>query len=179
MLNSAAGECKTYLLRFDLSRRLNDESLAASALHRGQTATRHHDISLVISDSFLVMAVAWNAVPWMVALTKQLAPETWSMAPLTAIRTGRVVVADNVADKAGERIGLADGAIDRASPALDFPDSMGVHSTWMQRVGMKDVDRKLHFLLRKMRRRVLSGVKLNCGSTRYTNTAGDAVGPPD
>ncbi len=184
VLDSAAGDRLTYLQRPDLGRRLNDASRAFLAGQAGQPAGRRHDISLVITDGLSALAIARNVVPFLTALMRQLAPENWSMAPLTVVRLGRVAVADEVGEHLGARMVVL---LIGERPGLSSPDSMGLYTTWMPRVGLSDADRncisnirpgglgydeaarKLHYLVREMRRREVSGVELKDETTGDTD----------
>ena len=190
LLDSAASNRLTYLQRPDLGRRLSDESRAVLAALPAPTAARHCDISLVIANGLSALAVARNAVPFLAALMRQLAPENWSMAPLTVVRMGRVAVADEVGERLAARLVVL---LIGERPGLSSPDSMGVYATWMPRVGLNDADRncisnirpaglgyeeaarKLHYLLREMRRREVSGVNLKDETACGINAVGDAA----
>lgn len=193
LLDSAAGNRLTYLQRPDLGRRLSDESRAVLAARPVQAAARHCDISLVIADGLSALAIARNAVPFLVALMRQLAPENWSLAPLTVVCMGRVAVADEVGERLGARLVVL---LIGERPGLSSPDSLGVYATWMPRVGLNDADRncisnirpaglgyeeaarKLHYLLREMGRCAVSGVNLKDETARDISAVavGDAVG---
>ena len=198
VLDSAAGDRMTYLQRPDLGRRLSDESRAVFAVQLGPAAARPYDISLVIADGLSAMAIDRNAVPFLAALMRQLASENWSMAPLAVVRMGRVAVADEVGERLGARLVVL---LIGERPGLSSPDSMGVYATWMPRVGLNDADRncisnirpaglgygeaarKLHHLLREMRRRELSGVNLKDETGCDTHAVGTPrnnflLGPP-
>jgi ethanolamine ammonia-lyase small subunit len=180
VLDSAAGDRLTYLQRPDLGRRLSDASRALLAARTADAAHRRHDISLVIADGLSALAIARNAVPFLVVLMRQLVPDEWSMAPLVIVRRGRVAVADEVGEQLGARIVVL---LIGERPGLSSPDSMGLYVTWMPRVGQNDADRncisnirpaglgyeeaarKLHYLLREMRQRGMSGVGLKDETT--------------
>ena len=190
VLDSAAGDRMTYLQRPDLGRRLSDASRAVLAAQPGQATVRRHDVSLVVADGLSALAIARNAVPFLAALIRQLAPENWSMAPLVIVKQGRVAVADELGERLGARLVVL---LIGERPGLSSPDSMGVYATWMPRVGLNDADRncisnirpaglgceeaarKLHYLLREMRRRELSGVNLKDETARDLGGVGDAV----
>ena len=198
VLDSAAGDRITYLQRPDLGRRLSDESRAVLAARLGSATARHYDFSLVIADGLSALAIARNAVPFLAALMRQLALENWSIAPLTVVSMGRVAVADEVGERLGARLVVL---LIGERPGLSSPDSMGVYATWMPRVGLNDADRncisnirpsglgyeeaarKLHYLLREMRRRELSGINLKDETTCDTHAVGAPqnnflLGPP-
>ena len=199
VLDSAAGDRLMYLQRPELGRRLSDASRAALADHRGQTQESCHDLSLVIADGLSALAIARNAVPFLSALMRQLAPETWSMAPLTIVRLGRVAVADEVGERLGARLVIL---LIGERPGLSSPDSMGIYVTWMPRVGLTDAERncisnirpeglgyeeaarKLHYLLREMRAREMSGVSLKDETVSDNDTLSAPrdnflLGPPE
>ena len=197
VLDSAAGDRLAYLQRPDQGRRLSDESRAVLAALPAPTAARRCDISLVIADGLSALAVAQNATPFLATLMRLLAPENWSMAPLAVVRMGRVAVADEVGERLGARLVVL---LIGERPGLSSPDSMGVYATWMPRVGLSDADRncisnirpdglgyeeaarKLHYLLREMRRRELSGVNLKdetaCGVHAVGDAGSHAAGAP-
>ena len=193
VLDSAAGDRLTYLQRPDLGRRLSDESRAVLDALPVPTAARHCDISLVIADGLSALAIARNAVPFLAALVRQLAPENWSMAPLVIVKQGRVAVADEVGERLGARLVVL---LIGERPGLSSPDSMGVYATWMPRVGLNDADRncisnirpaglgyddaarKLHYLLREMRRREVSGVRLKDETASDAPTPAHSLGAP-
>ena len=198
VLDSAAGDRITYLQRPDLGRRLSDESRAVLAARLGSATARHYDFSLVIAEGLSALAIARSAVPFLAALMRQLALENWSMAPLTVVSMGRVAVADEVGERLGARLVVL---LIGERPGLSSPDSMGVYATWMPRVGLNDADRncisnirpsglgyeeaarKLHYLLREMRRRELSGINLKDETTCDTHAVGAPqnnflLGPP-
>jgi ethanolamine ammonia-lyase small subunit len=199
VLDSAAGDRLTYLQRPDLGRRLSDASRAALAAQMTPAHDRRHDLSLVIADGLSALAIARNAVPFLTALMRQLAPENWSMAPLTVVRMGRVAVADEVGEHLGARLVVL---LIGERPGLSSPDSMGLYATWMPRVGLSDADRncisnvrpaglgyeeaarKLHYLLREMRTREMSGVNLKDETVNDIDTLGAPrnnflLGPPE
>ena len=198
VLDSAAGDRLMYLQRPDLGRRLSDVSRAVLAGQTGQTMERRYDISLVIADGLSALAIARNAAPFLLALMQQLAPEAWSMAPLTIVRLGRVAVADEVGERLGARLVIL---LIGERPGLSSPDSMGVYVTWMPRVGLSDADRncisnfrpaglgykeaarKLHYLLREIWTREMSGVRLKDETGSDIDTLGVPrdnflLGPP-
>ena len=198
VLNSAASDRLSYLQRPDLGRRLSDASRAVLAGQTAVTLERRHDISLVIADGLSALAIALNAAPFLTALMRQLAPENWSMAPLAVVRLGRVAVADEVGEQLGARIVVL---LIGERPGLSSPDSLGLYVTWMPRVGLNDADRncisnvrpaglgyeeaarKLHYLLREMRARKISGVSLKdetISEAKPLSTARDnfLLGPP-
>jgi ethanolamine ammonia-lyase small subunit len=189
VLDSAASDRLSYLQRPDLGRRLSDASRAVLASQSGQNETRRHDIAVVVADGLSALAIARNAAPFLKALMRQLAPENWTMAPLSVVKLGRVAVADEVGEQLRARIVVL---LIGERPGLSSPDSLGLYVTWMPRVGLSDADRncisnirpaglgydeaarKLHYLLREMRARETSGVSLK----DETVSEPDSLGAP-
>lgn len=189
VLDSAASDRLSYLQRPDLGRRLSDASRAVLASQSGQSETRRHDIAVVVADGLSALAIARNAAPFLKALMRQLAPENWTMAPLSVVKLGRVAVADEVGEQLRARIVVL---LIGERPGLSSPDSLGLYVTWMPRVGLSDADRncisnirpaglgydeaarKLHYLLREMRARETSGVSLK----DETVSEPDSLGAP-
>jgi ethanolamine ammonia-lyase small subunit len=170
IVNSAVGARRDYLMRPDLGRQLSPESAATLVAHAGR-----YDVALVIADGLSARSVQTHAAPVLAALLPALRAEDRRIAPLVIVRNGRVAIgdaiacalgADAVAILIGERLGLS------------APDSMGAYLTWEPTAGTTDADRncisnirpdgigysdaafKMAHLLRAMRARRLSGVRL-------------------
>ncbi len=165
---SAAEDHARYLMRPDLGRRLAPDAGAILAPH-----PRAHDVAFVIADGLSARAVQAHAVPVLAAALPSLAG--WRIAPLVVVRHGRVAVGDAVA----AALGAASVAVLIGErPGLTAPDSMGAYLTWRPGPRTSDADRNcisnirpdgigyadaaatLMRLLRAMRTRRLSGVRL-------------------
>jgi ethanolamine ammonia-lyase small subunit len=165
---SAAEDRAHYLMRPDLGRRLAPDAAATLAPHAGA-----YDIALVIADGLSARAVQTHAAPVLAAVLPQLAG--WRIAPLVIVRHGRVAVGDAVAAALGAQcVAILIGE----RPGLSAPDSMGAYLTWQPGpqttdaerncisnirpggIGYADAAQKLAHLLRAMRARQISGVRL-------------------
>jgi len=173
---SAAGDRQRYLMRPDLGRRLAPEAEATLAPEAGR-----YDVVFVITDGLSARAVATHARPVLAQAVPALSAEGWRIAPLVIVRHGRVAVGDAIAAALG-----ADSVVVLIGerPGLSAPDSMGAYLTWQPRPHTTDADRncisnvrlegigyadaafKLAHLLRAMRARRLSGVRLKDYSDR-------------
>jgi len=172
---SAAEDRQRYLLRPDLGRRLAPGAQATLAPHAGG-----HDVVLVIADGLSARAVQSHARP-VLAGVLPLLREGWRIAPLVVVRHGRVAVGDAVAAAlCADCVAVLIGE----RPGLTAPDSMGAYLTWQPGAQTTDADRncisnirpegigyveaacKLAQLLRAMRARRLSGLRLKDGSDR-------------
>src|SRR5216684_4514971 len=169
-LASAAGERRTYLVRPDLGRRLDERSR-----DRLDSCVRGHDLVLVLADGLSARAVQRHALPLLDAALPELRRQAWRLGPAIVVEQGRVAI--------GDEIGAAlDAAIVAvligAQPGLTSPDSLGVYLTWAPAIGRQDSERnclsnirpegmgyaeaaaKLVYLLAEARRRRLTGVGL-------------------
>jgi ethanolamine ammonia-lyase small subunit len=165
---SAVDDRAHYLMRPDLGRRLGAEAAATLAPHAGA-----YDIAFVVADGLSARAVQAHAAPLLAAVLPQLID--WHIAPLAVVRHGRVAIGDAVATAVGaQSVAILIGE----RPGLTAPDSMGVYLTWQPGPQTTDADRncisnirpegityvdaaqKLAAMLRAMRARRLSGVRL-------------------
>jgi ethanolamine ammonia-lyase small subunit len=160
-----------YLMRPDLGRRLAAAAETELAAHAGD-----YDIVFVIAAGLSAGAVAAHAAPLLRATLLALAAKgNWRIAPLVIVRYGRVAIGDAVA-RALRAPAVAILIGER--PGLSAPDSMGAYLTWRpgpqttdadrncisnirpEGIGCEDAGLKLAHLLRAMRTRGLSGVRL-------------------
>lgn len=185
-LHSAAASRDIYLQRPDLGRRL-DETSRQMLLERERDAAGY-DLAFVIADGLSALAIEQNALPFLNVLMARLAAESWSLAPLSIVRQGRVAVGDEVGELLGARAVVV---LVGERPGLSSPDSMGLYLTWAPKSGLTDAARncisnvrpagltyndaafKLHYLLSESRQRQLSGVALK-DETGTDNTLLDA-----
>lgn len=180
-LHSAAEDRLTYLQRPDLGRRLSDASRQLlQALRRDAPAGADaggdaFDIAFVLADGLSALAVARHAAPLMAAITRKIAPENWTTAPVCIASQARVALGDEIGAALQARLVVI---LIGERPGLSSPDSLGAYLTWMPRVGLTDASRncisnirpaglgyedaaiKLHYLASQMHLRQLSGVGL-------------------
>jgi ethanolamine ammonia-lyase small subunit len=176
VVDSAVGARRDYLMRPDLGRQLSPESEAVLAAHAGR-----YDVALGVADGLSARAVQTHAAPVLAALLPALAAQGLSVAPLAIARNGRVALGDAIARSLGaDAVAILIGE----RPGLSAPDSMGAYLTWQPTPGTTDADRncisnirpggvayadatfKIAHLLRAMRQRKLSGVRLKDESDR-------------
>src|SRR5258707_3194194 len=167
---SAAENRQSYLMRPDLGRRLGLGAMAALTPH-----ATGHDVVFVITGGLSARAVQMHAAPVLAGVLPALRAQSWRIAPLVVARQGRVAIGDAVANALN-----ADCAVVLLGerPGLSAPDSMGAYLTWQPGPDTTDADRncisnirpeglgtadaafKIAYLLRAMRARRLSGVRL-------------------
>jgi ethanolamine ammonia-lyase small subunit len=167
---SAAQDRQSYLMRPDLGRRLAPGADAALAPHAGR-----YDVAIVVADGLSARAVQTHAPRLLALVLPRLDCERWRATPIVIVRHGRVAIGDAIAAVLGAAcIAMLIGE----RPGLSAPDSMGAYLTWQPGPATTDADRncisnirpegvnyaeaaqKLTQLLRAMRTRRLSGVRL-------------------
>ncbi len=164
VVDSAAQDRTEYLLRPDLGRLL----APGTVLPHGT-----HDLAVVLADGLSARAVQDHAPAVLAALHPLLAG--WRVAPLVAVRQGRVAIGDAVAAALGAASVLV---LIGERPGLSAPDSLGAYLTWAPHHGTNDAGRnclsnirpaglppaaaaaKIAWLLGAMRARGASGVAL-------------------
>jgi ethanolamine ammonia-lyase small subunit len=170
VVDSAVGARRDYLMRPDLGRQLSAQGQSALEPHSGC-----YDVALVIADGLSARAVQSHAAPVFAALIPMLEAEGLRIAPLVIAVNGRVAIGDAIAQALGaDSVAILIGE----RPGLSAPDSMGAYLTWQPSAGTTDADRncvsnirpagigyadaafKIAHLLRAMRVRKLSGVRL-------------------
>jgi ethanolamine ammonia-lyase small subunit len=167
---SAAQDRQSYLMRPDLGRRLAPAAAAVLAPHAGR-----HDVAFVVADGLSARAVQTHAAPLLAGVLRSLRTQGWRIAPIVIACHGRVAIGDAIAAALGA---ACVAVLIGERPGLSAPDSMGAYLTWQPGPHTTDADRncisnirpegighaeaaqKLTVLLRAMRTRQLSGVRL-------------------
>lgn len=163
-------------MRPDFGRRLAVNADVALAAHHG-----NYDVVFVVADGLSARAIALHAQPVLSHTLPALRAEGWNVAPLVIVRHGRVAIGDAVA----AALGAASVAVLIGErPGLSAPHSMGAYLTFKPQAGTTDAERncisnirpegigydaagfKIAHLLRVMRARRLSGVRLKDESER-------------
>jgi ethanolamine ammonia-lyase small subunit len=168
VLDSAAADRQTYLLRPDLGRRL-------SAASESSLSPCCSDLVIVLADGLSARAVQDQAAPVLTALLPLLRGDGWVIGPLVIVRQGRVAIGDAVARQMGAVCVLV---LIGERPGLSAPDSLGAYFTWHPGPATTDADRncisnirpegtappeaarRIGLLLARMRRLGYSGVAL-------------------
>lgn len=167
---SAAADRRSYLMRPDLGRQLDADSLALL-----QASPSPGSLAIVLADGLSAQATQNHARPLLEALLPLLAAQGWSIAPLVLLHNGRVAAGDAAARalQAGAVLVLIG-----ERPGLSSPDSLGAYITWAPGPATSDADRncvsnirpqglapdaaaaKIAWLLGQMRTQRRSGVAL-------------------
>jgi ethanolamine ammonia-lyase small subunit len=180
IVDSAAGDRRTYLMRPDLGRRLGTVDAVPQA-------AGGYDLVIAVADGLSARAVQTHAIPTLAAALPALVAEGWRIAPLVIVRQGRVAIGDAIAAWLGAG---AVAVLIGERPGLSAPDSMGIYITWQPQPDSTDADRncisnvrpegigyaeaafKLRFLLREARAQGRSGVALKDTSEHEPRIAG-------
>jgi ethanolamine ammonia-lyase small subunit len=169
-LSSAAHDRRTYLLRPDLGRRLDESSRLRLADFSGD-----YDIAFVIADGLSARAIAAHALNLLDEALVEHQLGSGKLAPVIIVERGRVAIGDEIGEILGAKLVAV---LIGERPGLSSPDSLGVYLTFAPRVGRTDAERnclsnirgegmpyreaaqRLSFLCREARRRKTTGIEL-------------------
>jgi ethanolamine ammonia-lyase small subunit len=133
LVQSAAPDRPTYLLRPDLGRKLSKSGVAMlHSLRLGEC-----DIAFVIGDGLSSMAVSNHAVAVMEQM-RVLLPSQWRMAPVVVATQARVALSDEIGALLKARVVVM---LIGERPGLSSPDSLGIYITYAPEVGRQDSER--------------------------------------
>ena len=132
-LASRSPDRRTYLLRPDLGRRLDEASQALLA-----RTTCGVDIAVVICDGLSAHAVQVQARLLLSEFQPYVRAHAWSMSGPFVVKNGRVAVGDEIGEIVRARIVAV---LIGERPGLRAPDSLGVYLTHSPRVGRVDAER--------------------------------------
>jgi ethanolamine ammonia-lyase small subunit len=173
---SMADNRRHYLMRPDLGRRLQPESVSILSAHAAA-----HDVVVVVADGLSAGAVQRHAAPVLAGMLPELRAANWRIAPCVVAVHGRVALGDAVAALLHA---VCVAVLIGERPGLSAPDSMGAYLTWAPHPDTTDADRncisnirpdgidyataafKLLHLLNAMRSSRTSGVALKDESDR-------------
>jgi ethanolamine ammonia-lyase small subunit len=175
-VSSLVEDRQTYLMRPDLGRTLSPLSEAALQERAGT-----FDVAFAVIDGLSPRAVETHSAPVLANVLPALRAENWRVAPLVVLRHGRVAAGDAVATLLrAQCVAVLIGE----RPGLSAPDSMGAYLTWRPGATTTDAERncisnirpdgiaytdaaaKIVHLLRAMRARKMSGVRLKDDSEK-------------
>ncbi|MGD9540080.1 ethanolamine ammonia-lyase subunit EutC [Methylocystis sp.] len=169
-VKSAARDRRSYLLRPDLGRRLDEESR-----ERLKSLAGDYDIAFIIAEGLSARAIRRHAIPVLEKALQSLNQTSWKVAPIVLAEQGRVALGDDIGEALGAKLAAV---LIGERPGLSSPDSLGVYLTYAPRTGRSDAERnclsnirpqglayddatrKLLYLCNEARRRQLTGVEL-------------------
>lgn len=135
-VHSRAPDRASYLLRPDLGRSLDEESLSAL------TSCKKHisepiDFLIVVGDGLSSLAVSRHVQPMLEEIRNAL-PAEWTLGPVVIASQARVAIADEIGQALGARmVAMLIGE----RPGLSSPDSLGLYLTYSPKRGCSDADR--------------------------------------
>jgi ethanolamine ammonia-lyase small subunit len=134
VLQSAAGDRRTFLLRPDLGRRLSEESRLALEAYAAKAA-RPVDLAIVVADGLSALAIERNAARFLQKLLPKLEHQAITLSPVCLVQQARVALGDDISEVLGAKmVAILIGE----RPGLSSPDSMGIYMTWQPKVGIQD-----------------------------------------
>ena len=133
---TAVADKKTYLVRPDLGRRIDDSS--RTALCSLASAWGKRDLAIIVSDGLAAQAAERHAVETVSLLAGHLAAAGWTLYPILLAPFGRVKLQDEVGEFLGARHALM---LLGERPGLGTPDSLGAYLTHHPRAACTDADR--------------------------------------
>jgi ethanolamine ammonia-lyase small subunit len=172
IVDSAAPDRHTFLVRPDLGRRLDERSRYTI---QELVVSEPVDLAIVVSDGLSAISVHRQVPPLLEVLLSKLQSDQWRLAPIIIARFGRVALEDEVGHLLRTQLALS---LIGERPGLGSPDSLGAYLVHGPRIGNTDADRNcvsnirpeglphaaaaetIHYLLSEARRRRLSGVQL-------------------
>ncbi|QEI09395.1 ethanolamine ammonia-lyase subunit EutC [Pigmentiphaga aceris] len=134
-VHSAATDRAQYLLRPDLGRRLDTNSV--TQLQTSAAELPACDLLIVVADGLSSLAIHRNALPLIHEIRAQ-APAGWTLGPVVIAEQGRVALGDEVGELLGARMVAV---LIGERPGLSSPDSLGIYLTSAPRVGRHDAER--------------------------------------
>lgn len=135
-LSTAATDRRTYLIRPDLGRSLDDPSrklLFANAQTWGQ-----RDLAIIVSDGLAAQAAEQHAIATLGPLVGHLIADGWTVYPIFVVPFARVKLQDEIGELLGARHTLM---LLGERPGLGSPDSLGAYFTYNPRAACTDADR--------------------------------------
>jgi ethanolamine ammonia-lyase small subunit len=130
VLHSRVVDRQHYLLRPDLGRRLNDESIEALRSISGS-----YDVCINVADGLSATAVNNHAVSLLNILIPRMKDAGWSLSPVCIIEQGRVAISDETGAVLDTKLSLI---LIGERPGLSSPDSLGAYLTFGPAIGNTD-----------------------------------------
>ena len=135
-LSTAAADRRTYLIRPDLGRRLDDPS--RKLLFANSTTWGRRDLAIIVSDGLAAQAAKQHAIATLLPLVGHLITDGWTLYPIFVVPFSRVKLQDEIGELLGARHTLM---LLGERPGLGSPDSLGAYFTFTPRAACTDADR--------------------------------------
>jgi len=133
-IHSLAQDRATYLLRPDLGRRLNRESVDLLQTNKPPQLL---DMMFIIGDGLSSMAIERHALP-MLAAIRERKPDGWDHFPIVIASQCRVALGDEAGELIGAKMVVM---IIGERPGLSSPDSLGIYITFGPNLQRHDAER--------------------------------------
>jgi ethanolamine ammonia-lyase small subunit len=170
-VRSQADDRRTYLLRPDLGRRLNQ---ASADRHKAIAATPAPNLTLILADGLSALAVDRHAIALLDALLPLLEGH-FQLTPVIVAEKARVALGDEIGQIFQSTLTVV---LIGERPGLSSPDSLGAYITFAPQPGRTDAERncvsnirtqgldyttaahRIAYLCREAQRRQLTGTQL-------------------
>ena len=136
-VHSKAPDRESYLLRPDLGRSLDEDSLHRLNNIARTSTSEPIDLLIVVADGLSSLAVSRHAQCMLEALQKHI-PTEWKLGPIVIASQARVAIGDEIGQALGTRM-VAVFIGER--PGLSSADSLGLYLTYSPHLGCSDADR--------------------------------------
>jgi len=135
-LSTAANDRRTFLIRPDLGRSLDDLSRQLLFANAGPWGRR--DLAIIVSDGLAAQAAEQHAIALLLPLVGTLIANGWTIYPIFIVPYARVKLQDEIGELLGARLTLM---LLGERPGLGSPDSLGGYFTFNPRAACTDADR--------------------------------------
>jgi ethanolamine ammonia-lyase small subunit len=135
-LSTAAENRRTYLIRPDLGRTLDDPS--RKLLFANSATWGRRDLAIIVSDGLAAQAAEQHAIDLLLPLVGHLLADGWTLYPIFVVPYARVKLQDEIGELLGARHTLM---LLGERPGLGSPDSLGAYFTFNPRAACTDADR--------------------------------------
>jgi len=135
-LSTAAPDRRTFLLRPDLGRKLDNAS--CKLLWANASGWSKRDLAIIVSDGLAAQAAEHHATDTLEPFIKNLVVTGWTIFPIFVVPYARVKLQDEIGELLGARHTLM---LLGERPGLGSPDSLGAYFTFNPRTDCTDADR--------------------------------------
>lgn len=135
-LKSRVGDHREFLLRPDLGRRLDDESL----VRLRERADRDPDVQLILADGLSAVACVGSGMDLMTHLTRECEARGWRVGTPVCAKFARVWLEDEIGEEVGAKVAVI---ILGERPGLGTGDGLSAYVVYGPRVGNTDGNRNM------------------------------------
>ncbi len=135
-VNSQVGDHREFLLRPDLGRRLDEQSLARLR----EQAQANVDVQIIVADGLSAVACMGSGVELLAALTTECEARGYSVGTPICAKFARVWLQDEIGQEVGAKVSVI---LLGERPGLGTGDGLSAYLIYEPRVGKHDGDRNM------------------------------------